>query len=151
MTLAIQQSNEVYKDIKIPYRGMSFRIPHQNTSLCCNLLFSLMLIDLTLWLTSFLLVCGDIETNPGPDSVDSSGSSSEDMSFEPLHNHLSIIHANVQILAPKIDTKRSEAEPYDVHVFNESWLNPDIDNNTIQIDHCMSPFRTDRQGRLVEA
>ena len=32
-------------------------------------------------------------------------------------------------------------------VFSESWLNPDIDNSTIQIDHFMSPFRTDRQGR----
>ena len=95
MTLAIQRSNEVYKNIKVPYRRMSFRIPHQNISLCCNLFFSLIIIDLTLWLTSLLLVCGDIETNPGPGSVDSSGSSSENLSatsFELLHNHLSIIH-----------------------------------------------------------
>ena len=149
MTLAIQRSNEVYKNIKVPYRRMSFRIPHQNISLCCNL-FSLIIIDLTLWLTSLLLVCGDIETNPGPDSVDSSGSSSENLSatsFELLHNHLSIIHANVQSLAPKIDTIRSETEPYDVFVFSESWLNPDIDNSTIQIEHFMSPFRTDRKDR----
>ena len=31
--------------------------------------------------------------------------------------------------------------------FSESWLNPNIDNSTIQIDHFMSPFRTDRQER----
>ena len=78
----------------------------------------------------------NIETNPGPDSVDSSGSSSENLSatsFELLHNHLSITDVNVQSLAPKIDTIRSEAEPYDVLVFSESWLNPDIVNSTIQI------------------
>ena len=94
-------------------------------------------------------ICGDIETNPGPDSVDDSSFSNENLSatsFELLHNHISIIHANVQSLAPKIDTIRSEAEPYDVLVFSENSLNPDIDNSTILIDHFKSSFRTDRQG-----
>ena len=109
ITLAIQRCNEVYKNIKVPYRRMSFRIPHQNISLCCNL-FSLIIIDLTLWLTSLLLVCGDIETNPGPDSVGSRAPPAKICQQHHLniiwilHNHLSIIHANVQTLAPKIDT-----------------------------------------------
>ena len=146
MTLAIQQDNEVYKDIKVPYRSMSFAHQIKTRLSVVTTLFFLILIDLTVWLTALLFVCGDIETNTGPDSIEGSSSTNEDLSatsFELLYNHLSIIHANVQSLAPKIDTIRSEAEPHDVLVFSESWLNPDIDNSTIQIDHFMSPFRTD--------
>ena len=34
----------------------------------------------------------------------------------------------------------------DVLVFSESWLNPNISDDTINIEKIMPPFRTDRVG-----
>ena len=47
-----------------------------------------------------------------------------------------------------MDVIRSEAEAYDVLVFSESRLNHDTNSSNIQIEHFMSPFRSDRQGRF---
>ena len=99
---------------------------------------------------SLLLLCGDVETNPGPDSVEISTASSSNLSatsFELLTNHLSILHLNIQSLTPKLDIIRSKAEAYDALVLSESWLTPRIDSSDIHIEHFMSPFRTDRRGR----
>ena len=103
-----------------------------------------------LWSLSLLLLCGDVETNPGPDSVEISTASSSNLSatsFELLSNHLSILHLNIQSLTPKLDIIRSEAEAYDVLVLSESWLTPRIDGTGIHIEHFMSPLKTDRRGR----
>ena len=106
--------------------------------------------NLVLWHFIFLLLCGDIEVNPGPDSVEDSNSSSETLSatsFETLSNHLCIFHLNIQSIVPKIDIIRSESDAYDVLVFSESWLKPNITDETIKIDYFQPPFRTDRVDR----
>ena len=95
-------------------------------------------------------MCGDIEVNPGPDSVEDSNSSSETLSatsFETLSNHLCIFHLNIQSIVPKIDIIRSESDAYDVLVLSESWLKPNITDETIKIDYFQPPFRTDRVDR----
>ena len=65
-----------------------------------------------------------------------------------LFNHLSIFHLNIQSIAPKMDIIRSEADAYDVLIFTESWLKPDISDTTIHIENFSQPFRNDRRKRL---
>ena len=93
------------------------------------------------WRFIFLLLCGDIDVNPGlgPDSVEDSISSCETLSatsFETLSNQLCIIPLNIQSIAPKIDIHviRREADAYDIPVFSESWLKPNITDETIKIE-----------------
>ena len=98
-----------------------------------------------------MLLSGDIEINPGPDSVEGSFSSCNTLSatsFEILSNHLSIFHLNIQSIVPKIDIIRSEADAYDVLVFSESWLKPNITDDTIQIENFKTPFKKDRFDRI---
>ena len=64
-----------------------------------------------------------------------------------LSSHLSIMHLNIQSLLPKIDIIRCEAHAYDVLVFTESWLKPQIPNDSILIDSFAPPHRTDRHDR----
>ena len=55
------------------------------------------------------LLSGDVEVNPGPDSVEDTSFTSDDQSvtsFETLTNHLSVFHLNIQSLVPKIDIVR---------------------------------------------
>ena len=90
------------------------------------------------FLLVFLLVCGDIHTNPGPDSIsdpyDTMSSSSTD-SLERLSNHLSIIHLKIQSILPKLALLKSEAATYDILVFIKSWLKPEIQNKKLSIDY----------------
>ena len=53
-----------------------------------------------------ILLSGDVEVNPGPDSVESSTDSSDILSsasLNSLSNHLSMLHLNIQSILPKID------------------------------------------------
>ena len=93
-----------------------------------------------------ILLSGDVEVNPGPDSAEDTSFTCDDQSFtsfETLSNHLSVFHLNIQSLVPKIDIVRSEADAYDILVFSESWLNPNISNDKIHIENFMPPFRTE--------
>ncbi|MCG7864732.1 MAG: endonuclease/exonuclease/phosphatase family protein [Candidatus Thiodiazotropha taylori] len=93
---------------------------------------------------------GDIEVNPGPGSVDGSADSSSNISLnsvEMLSNHLSILHLNIQSIVPKMDLIKCEADAYDVLVFSESWLKPEVRDGSIIIDNFLPPFRADRCDR----
>ena len=103
------------------------------------------------WLLNLLLLCGDIHVNPGPDFVTddtASISTSSITSFEMLSKHLSIFHLNIQSIFPKIDLIRCEADAYDILVFSESWLKPEITDEQIYIENFKPPFRNDRTGRI---
>ena len=106
---------------------------------------------LTSWMIFLTLLSGDIEVNPGPDSVEGSADSSSDSSIssmEVLSNHLSIFHLNIQSIVPKLDLIKCEADAYDVLVFSESWLKPEVRDENISIENFLPPFRTDRCDRL---
>ena len=97
-----------------------------------------------------ILLSGDVEVNPGPDSVESSTDSSDILSsasLNSLSNHLSILHLNIQSLLPKIDLIRGEAIAHDILIFTESWLKPTINDDSIHIENFLPPFRTDRWER----
>ncbi|MEW8545738.1 MAG: reverse transcriptase domain-containing protein, partial [Candidatus Thiodiazotropha sp.] len=92
-----------------------------------------------------------MEKNPGPSSVEGSADSSTNSSFssvEMLSNHLSIFHLNIQSIVPKLDLIKCEADAYDVLVFSESWLKPEVRDESISIDNFLPPFRADRCDRL---
>ena len=149
-TLVLQRSNETHKNISRPYSRI-------RSSLNRNVMFSfkcfkvLAVIVLTMWLLNLLLLCGDIHINLGPDSVTdntSSSSTSSITSFEMLSKHLSIFHLNIQSIFPKIDLIRCEADAYDIFVFSESWLKPEITDEQIYIENFKPPFRNDKTGRI---
>ncbi|MCG8092513.1 MAG: hypothetical protein JAZ17_02615 [Candidatus Thiodiazotropha endolucinida] len=67
--------------------------------------------------------------------------------MDELSNHLSILHINIQSLYPKLDQVKCEAQSYDIIVFTESWLKPDIKDENITIENFMPPQRADRVDR----
>ena len=106
----------------------------------------LALIIFTIWLISLIVLSNDVESNPGPNAVvDTSMSSS--ISSDILLSGLSIMHINIQSLRPKLDILEIEAQPYDILVLSETWLNTSIDSDTLLIPNFNPPFRCDRVGR----
>ena len=82
-----------------------------------------------------------------------SASSANETSFsssdsqEIFANHLSILHLNVHSLLPKTDLIRAESVTYDIVVFTESWLKPNITDDLISLQNFLPPFRTVRNDR----
>ena len=112
----------------------------------CTLHTTVLLILFSLFYI-LILLSGDVEVNPGPDSVESSTDSSNILSSASLHslsNHLSILHLNIQSLLPKIDLIQCETIAHDILIFTESWLKPTINDGSIHIENFLPPFRTDR-------
>jgi len=58
------------------------------------------------------------------------------------------MHLNIQSLLPKIDLLSVEAQPYDVLVFTETWLNQSITDAELRIPNFKLPFRCDRKDRI---
>ena len=152
LTLALQRSNEMCKTIKHAYRRVLYST--KNDLICYHFTISLLVSTLSLWVTCLILLCGDVQPNPGPDSVDGrigSVSSCSPSSFEYLSKHLSIMHINIQSIIPKLDLIEGEASAYDVLVFSESWLNPRIPNASICIEHFSHPSEQTGSIALVVA
>ena len=138
----------MYKNIKHPYQRV--KCQHDNGICLYYLTISLLAITTTEWIIHIILLSGDVELNPGPDSVEGSTdsvSSSSFSSFETLTNHLSIIHLNIQSIVPKLDLIECEAASYDVFVFSESWPKPETPDESLHIENFSPPFRADRNDR----
>lgn len=148
MILALQRNNEMYKNIRRPYCRLK-------TASARNIIFSyrclicFFFLVLTTWVFALILLAGDVQENPGPDSVDSSNDSSlmTTLSSVSPSDHLSVFHLNIQSILPKIDLVRCEASAYDVLIFSESWLKADVKDESISIVNFLPPFRTDRADR----
>ena len=108
-----------------------------------QLIFLLSLIIFPSWLIHLILLSGDIESNPVPNSVESLSDTTLS-SLDSLSNHLSIMHLNIQSLVPKLDLVEGESVAYDILVFSESWLKPEVRDDSILIEKFLQPFRTDR-------
>ena len=110
--LALQRNNEAHKNIKRPYSHVT-HTPTSNLLFSRNLLLTLTVTVFSTWLFCLIVLCGDVELNPGPDSVDGSTDSSLNStvsSTEFLSNHLSIFHLNIQSILPKLDLIKCETE-----------------------------------------
>ena len=57
------------------------------------------------------------------------------------------MHLNVQSIVPKTDLIKCEAQTYDILVCSESWLKPEIKEDSFLIENCLPLQRTDRLGR----
>ena len=57
------------------------------------------------------------------------------------------MHLNIQSLVPKLDLVEGESLAYDILVFSESWLKPEVRDDSILIEIFLQPFRTDRSDR----
>ena len=145
--LALQRRNETYKYIKYPYIRVQVKMSDHNNLFCRNLFLSFFILVVATWTSFIVILGGDVEINPGPGSVEGDSDSSNDNSFEILANHLSILHLNVQSLLPILDLIAAKSETYDVLVFSESWLKPDIKNDSISLNNFHPPFRTGRPDR----
>ena len=146
LALDMQRWNDLYKPIKSPYIRRRNHANNRVFSQCINL--TLFNFDVVLWLPIVLLLSGDIEINPGPDSVEGSYSSCDILSatsFETPSNHLSIFHLSIQSLVPKMDIIQSEADAFDILVFFESWLKPTIADDTIHFWKFKASFQ-ERHG-----
>ena len=136
----------MYRSVKYPYRR--FVCSNKNDTFCHYLAVSLFVSSVTLWL--IVLLNGDIELNPGPDSVEGNTDSVSSCSIDSLSNPLGIMHLNIQCITPKLSLIEGEESAYDVLVFSESWLKPDILNASICIENFSPPVRADRPDRPDE-
>ncbi|MCG8076808.1 MAG: endonuclease/exonuclease/phosphatase family protein, partial [Candidatus Thiodiazotropha taylori] len=152
LILALQRSNEMYKTLRMIHPcTCKLALNYGNIHFTHNLIRFIFVFDLALWVAILLILSGDVEVNPGPGSVDSNTDSNHNVSassLEMLSNHLSIFHLNIQSIVPKMDLIRSEADAYDILIFTESWLKPDIPDTTVYIENFSEPFRNDRRDRL---
>lgn len=89
---------------------------------------------------------GDVQPNPGPESLSSMSSESSYQSV--FHDHLNIVHVNIQSLLPKLDILEIEMQYYDIVVFTETWLSPNTTNYDVNIPNFGPPYRKDREDRL---
>ena len=89
--------------------------------------------DSLIFLSIILLLCGDIETNPGPVS-----------SFSNINQHLSIVHYNVQSFYHKQDILFAELQDFDILSFTETWLGDTTSTDDIIFENFNKPFRQDR-------
>ncbi|XP_062581833.1 uncharacterized protein LOC134243596, partial [Saccostrea cucullata] len=78
---------------------------------------------------TILLICGCVETNPGPADY---------------KKHISIVHNNVCSLPPKLDIIRNEFSGNDIIAITETHLDQSIDNSNLSLDGYYQPVRKDR-------
>lgn len=116
-----------------------------------NVIENLIIYVIFSCIVNILYISGDIEKNPGPRSEStckSPDSTLSDPSIELfLEKYFTITHLNVQSILPKLDFIRSELCFYDILLFSESWLTPDIDDSDIMIDGFHKPLRFDRSNK----
>ena len=79
---------------------------------------------------SFILLSGDIETNPGPC----------------VENSLDIVHINIRSIRNKIDSLLYLVQDFDILCFTETHLDTNISNDNLCIEGYNSCFRKDRNS-----
>ena len=79
-----------------------------------------------------LLMCGDVESNPGPKF--------------PRYS-ISILHLNIRSTRQKIDFIKDNLLDDDILCFTESHLNEDVLTDSISLDNFTVPYRKDRTNR----
>ena len=82
-------------------------------------------------LISWLIVCGDVEINPGP-------------ADNPVKEHLSVFHLNIRSVRNKLNVLEDIAADYDSVCVTETHLDAKIDTDDICIPGFSKPFRDDR-------
>ena len=84
----------------------------------------------TILLLLLLLQSGDIETNPGPSTLN--------------HGSLSILHSNIRSIRNKLDFIKDLFFDFNILCFTETLLDPNVLTDSIMFEHIDSPYRKDR-------
>ena len=84
----------------------------------------------TMLLLLLLLQSGDIETNPGPSTLN--------------HGSLSILHSNIRSIRNKLDFIKDFFFDFNILCFTETHLDPNVLTDSIMFEHFDSPYRKDR-------
>ena len=132
-----------------------------STKCISNSLFSKILIliilvaDFSLWLSVFLLCCGDIHPNPTPfssssDSFDSSNTTGPSFSSISLNQNLSFVHYNVQSIVNKLNILHAELLDFDILAFMETWLSPAVSTNDLMLQSYNIPEKRIELTILME-
>ena len=79
----------------------------------------------------FLMLCGDVHPNPGPQTKEST---------------LSIVHNNICSLRNKIDLVYAELNKFDIITISETWFHESIPIDQITMQGYTNPVRRDRSG-----
>ena len=146
-----QRSLELFKLIKRPLCRVTSLHIEKNKLFCCKLFKTLAACIFVTWLLILILLSGDIQENPGPDSVSSLADEESDLSScstESIDHLFSIMHLNIQSIVPKLDLVETESLAYDIMVYSGSWLKPTVSNDSVTIANFHKPFRCDRDERL---
>ena len=96
-----------------------------------------------------IMLCGDVEKNPGPVPGDSFNNSYHTDSFSSVSIHqsscgLKLVHLNIRSLLPKLDHLSVELSYYDIIAVSETFLDPSVTNEQIFLEGFQAPFRNDR-------
>lgn len=105
-----------------------------------------------------LIICGDVEVNPGPSSNNShttissdveSFSTDDDSGFtNGIRNYISLFHLNIQSIYNKLDIINGNLYDFDILCFTETWLNQSFSDDQIVLNGFQKPYRCDRVGRI---
>ena len=141
ISLSVQRNNIHAAFIKSPYthqRRSSFRN---------NYLFTITILgcfmESLFWFYLLIVLSGDIEINPGPESVDLSSSCSScttDINLSLFEQNFSVVYYNVQSLLAKVDQLQMKLSHFDVIALSEIWLSPDIKDDKIFVQNCPETF-----------
>ncbi|CAG2231322.1 unnamed protein product [Mytilus edulis] len=107
-----------------------FKLSIRNLYRTCSNLIAFYIVLLCL-----LLICGDIEPNPGPERT-----------HEYSEKTLSIFHCNIRSLRNKLNYIADIIEDYDVVFFTETHLDSNITDYDISIMGFETPVRKDRNS-----
>lgn len=87
---------------------------------------------------------GDVEQNPGPSTNHDTSDTLSETYSNITTGGLGIMNLNIQSLKSKIDILSVEAQPYDILVFTETWLNGNTADDELLIPNFCPPYRMDR-------
>ena len=141
ISLSVQRNNIYAAFIKSPYT-------HQHrSSFRNNYLFTITILgcfmESLFWFYLLIVLSGDIEINPGPESVDLSSSCSScttDINLSLFGQNFSVVYYNVHSLLAKVDQLQMKLSHFDVIALSETWLSPDIKDDKIFVQNYPETF-----------
>ncbi|MCG8047724.1 MAG: reverse transcriptase domain-containing protein [Candidatus Thiodiazotropha endolucinida] len=141
--------------MRFPYQFKKIepsRNARKNSNFTLHCIMLLFVADFVIWLSIILLLAGDVQPNPGPQSISTSSSSTASFSTTPgdffpslsLNHNLSFVQYNVQSIINKLDLLHAELFEVDILAFTETWLNPGTPDDELFLQSYNKPERKDQ-------
>ena len=153
VSTALQRHCIHARSIKLPYQHVHSSSYDSNQSFM--ILLFIQPLSIVTWVYLLILLSGDIEMNPGPESVDLSSSvrsSLTSVDISAFEHNFSVVHYNVQSLYSKVDQLQIELSHFDSIALSETWLSPITKNEDIAFlnyQELLQRDRHDNYGGLI--